>query len=54
MTPVPALGNAETPIEEVDAFYDFWYEFKSWRIIKGDSEEEHDLDDAEDAYERRW
>lgn len=29
--PVPELGNADTPIETVDAFYKFWYEFKSER-----------------------
>lgn len=58
ITPVPQLGNMETPMEEVDAFYDFWFEFKSWRILTGNPKEEgdgeHDLEDAEDAYERRW
>ena len=39
-------------MEEVDAFYDFWFDFKSWRIIQG--EDEHILEDAEDAYEKRW
>lgn len=52
--PCPLLGNSSTPMEDVDAFYDFWFEFRSWRIIKGDEEEEQDLNDAEDAYERRW
>jgi len=58
MTPVPTLGDASTPIAEVDAFYDFWYEFKSWRILTGNPKEEgdgeHDPSNAEDAYERRW
>ena len=39
-------------MEEVDGFYDFWFDFKSWRIIQG--EDEHILEDAEDAYEKRW
>ena len=29
--PVPELGTAETDMEAVDRFYDFWNVFKSWR-----------------------
>ena len=28
----PLLGTIDTPWEEVDAFYRFWREFKSWRV----------------------
>ena len=28
----PLLGSLDTPWEEVEAFYKFWREFKSWRV----------------------
>lgn len=28
----PLLGSLTTPWEEVEAFYKFWREFKSWRV----------------------
>lgn len=28
---VPTLGNEETPFDQVDRFYRFWYDFESWR-----------------------
>jgi hypothetical protein len=28
---VPDLGDASTPYEQVTAFYNFWFNFKSWR-----------------------
>jgi len=31
--PVPELGDAETPVEEVHEFYRFWYDFASWRDV---------------------
>lgn len=31
--PVPELGDASTPIEEVHDFYAFWYNFESWRDV---------------------
>lgn len=29
----PLLGNADTPMEEVNAFYKFWTNFDSWRVF---------------------
>ena len=28
----PLLGTIDTPWEDVEAFYRFWREFKSWRV----------------------
>jgi len=51
--PVPPLGNAKTPIEDVLALYEFWYDdFSSWRDFKYLMEE--DEDKAENREERRW
>ncbi|KAF2743094.1 DnaJ-domain-containing protein [Sporormia fimetaria CBS 119925] len=32
--PVPKLGNEKSPKEEVEAFYNFWYNFDSWRTFE--------------------
>eukprot|EP00755_Sulcionema_specki_P018328 Sspe_Gene.66628::Locus_39355_Transcript_2_2_Confidence_0.667_Length_1837::g.66628::m.66628/K09522/DNAJC2; DnaJ homolog subfamily C member 2 len=50
---VPKLGDESTPMEEVDAFYTFWFSFKSWRDFAYEAAE-HDLDEAEGRDERRW
>ena len=50
--PVPDLGDADTPWDAVDAFYEFWYGFKSWREFP--HEDEEDVDGAESRDERRW
>jgi DnaJ family protein C protein 2 len=50
--PVPVLGNDETDIDTVTAFYDFWHKFDSWRIFLHDSE--HDVDSAEHRDHKRW
>jgi DnaJ family protein C protein 2 len=50
--PVPELGNADTPFEVVDKFYDFWFGFKSWREFP--DEEEYNLEEAECREEKRW
>eukprot|EP00240_Pyramimonas_obovata_P005160 CAMPEP_0118935512 /NCGR_PEP_ID=MMETSP1169-20130426/15681_1 /TAXON_ID=36882 /ORGANISM="Pyramimonas obovata, Strain CCMP722" /LENGTH=415 /DNA_ID=CAMNT_0006878559 /DNA_START=102 /DNA_END=1345 /DNA_ORIENTATION=+ len=51
-TPVPQLGDPDTPIEEVEKFYDFWIRFKSWREFP--DEEEHDVESAECREHKRW
>jgi DnaJ family protein C protein 2 len=33
-TPVPMLGSFEDGKEKVEAFYDFWYNFDSWRSFE--------------------
>ena len=32
--PVPMLGAIDAPKEEVEGFYDFWYNFDSWRSFE--------------------
>ncbi|XP_078494967.1 dnaJ homolog subfamily C member 2 [Ciona intestinalis] len=49
---VPFLGDKWSTIEEVDTFYNFWYNFNSWREYSYLDEENKEK--AEDAYERRW
>ncbi|KAL1196969.1 DNAJ JJJ1-like protein [Cardamine amara subsp. amara] len=49
---VPDLGDENTPLKEVDSFYNYWYTFKSWREFP--EEEEHDLEEAESREEKRW
>lgn len=50
--PVPPLGQDDAPIQEVDAFYDFWYSFKSWREFP--HADEFDLEQAESREHKRW
>jgi DnaJ family protein C protein 2 len=33
-TPVPKLGNEKSSKEDVEAFYNFWYNFDSWRTFE--------------------
>ena len=44
--------SLEASDEEVDAFYSFWFSFKSWREFPHPDEE--DVEQAESRYERRW
>lgn len=50
--PVPNLGDASTPMAQVDRFYNFWSNFKTWREFS--QYDEYDVDDAQDRYEKRW
>jgi len=50
--PVPQLGSMESTLDEVNAFYSFWYEFDSWREFSYLDEEEKER--AENREERRW
>ncbi|RAL48831.1 hypothetical protein DM860_001151 [Cuscuta australis] len=50
--PVPSLGKEDTPFEEVNKFYDFWYSFKSWREFP--HEDDHDVEQAESRDHKRW
>lgn len=50
--PVPTLGDENTPLKEVDIFYNFWYSFKSWREFP--HADEFDLDQAETRDHKRW
>lgn len=58
--PVPDLGDAETPIDRVNKFYDWWREFESWRDVDEQVKEEegedclHKYEEAECREERRW
>ncbi|XP_074592130.1 uncharacterized protein LOC141847921 [Curcuma longa] len=50
--PIPSLGDDNTPIEDVDSFYNFWYTFKSWREFP--HADDFDLEQAESRDHKRW
>lgn len=47
----PNFGDNESTLDEVESFYNAWYEFDSWRVFNYEQLDE--LDRADDAWERR-
>jgi DnaJ family protein C protein 2 len=33
--PVPEIGDMETPLDQVNKFYEYWVKFESWRDFTG-------------------
>jgi len=50
--PVPDLGDEKLDINKVHKFYDFWFNFDSWRDFS--MHDEYNLEEAEFREERRW
>ena len=51
--PVPGIGSGNTPLKHVNAFYNYWINFDSWRDFTN-VEREHDPDQAQSRDEKRW
>ena len=50
---MPVLGQDDTDMDDVYAFYDYWEKFESWRDFSL-SAREHDPDQADSREEKRW
>ncbi|XP_049845618.1 dnaJ homolog subfamily C member 2-like [Schistocerca gregaria] len=50
--PVPPIGGPDDPRESVEKFYDFWYNFESWREFSYLDEE--DKEKGQIREERKW
>ena len=48
VTPMPKLGDGDTPVADVNKFYDAWLLYKSWR----DFSHELELDDVDEGMSR--
>ncbi|TFK20622.1 DnaJ-domain-containing protein [Coprinopsis marcescibilis] len=46
--PVPGLGGVDASKQEVEAFYDFWYNFDSWRSFEWLDKEVNEGSDSRD------
>ncbi|CAL4078225.1 unnamed protein product, partial [Meganyctiphanes norvegica] len=49
---IPLLGKSDDTKQKVNRFYDFWYDFDSWREFSYLDEEEKEK--GQDREERRW
>lgn len=54
----PTIGTDDTPIEQVNEFYDYWVRFESWRDFSAQAADElqveNELENAESRFEKRW
>jgi len=52
----PPFGDDNTPIEQIQQFYEYWTHFNSWRdfTLKAQEMTKHDLDMADNRDEKRW
>ena len=49
--PIPKIGDMNTKLEKVKIFYQFWFNFDSWRDFAVDGE--YNIEDAQSRYEKR-
>ena len=55
----PAFGDDETPLADVNAFYDYWAQFESWRDFSMQAaqltnNQNFDADNVDSRYEKRF